>query len=71
MLFGLIATLIIFSLFCFMTYGLTRIADMQKYDMDTSLWSPFSIRMMEILLISSLLCSSDVFTTISMIKYEE
>ena len=44
---------------------------MYKYDTDTGEWKEFELAVMEILLVSSLLCSSDILAAISMIKYEE
>lgn len=71
LLFGLLGTIIIFVIFSSLSIGFMSIILMWKYDIEKENWVPFSLDVMEILLVSSLLCSSDVLAAISMIKYEE
>lgn len=44
---------------------------MSKYDPETELNEPFELSIMEILLMCSLLCCSDVVAAVAVIKYED
>ncbi|CDW88691.1 sodium hydrogen exchanger [Stylonychia lemnae] len=64
MLFGLFGTLLTFIMFSILTYAFMQANIMYKT-------VAFQLSTMECLLVSSLLCSSDVIAAISIIKYEE
>ncbi|CDW83475.1 sodium hydrogen exchanger [Stylonychia lemnae] len=71
LLFGLFGTLITFSAFSIMTYIVCEFDILWKYNGHTGEYEQFTLSIMEILLMCSLLCCTDVVAAISIIKYDE
>lgn len=71
MIFGVIGTLISFSMFSLMTCKLNEWIEMDAYDGSTQTWSTLKMEAREIILMSSLLCSSDVIAAVSLVSYDQ
>ena len=71
LLFGLFGTLLQFTLFSFFTWLVVQADIFWKYNSNTGEFEQFTLSMMEILLMCSLLCCTDVVAAISIIKYDE
>lgn len=67
-IFGVIGTLVSFSTFSFMTAKMVEYMEMDVYDGSTDKWSLLSMDTREIILMSSLLCSSDVIAAVSLVN---
>jgi NhaP-type Na+/H+ or K+/H+ antiporter len=70
LLFGLFGTLITFTAFSVMTYIVVKADILWKYNGHTGEYEQFTLSVMEIMLMSSLICCTDVVAAISIIKYE-
>lgn len=73
MIFGIIGTLISFSTFSVMTTYMSNWVNMKEavYNGKTDLWEDLAIETREIVLMSSLLCSSDVIAAVSLVSQEK
>ena len=71
LIFGLFGTIVQFTLFSIFTYILMQFDILWKYNGETGQYEQFELTIMEILLMCSLLCCTDVVAAISIIKYEE
>lgn len=71
MIFGILGTLVTYIIFVGLTLWIYSYDWMQMYNAKTGLWEKLELSTPEILLMSSLLCSTDVIAAISMVKYEE
>jgi len=71
MIFGILGTLVTYILFCALAIWIHSYDWMTMYNSTTGEWQPLVLSTPEILLMSSLLCSTDVIAAISMVKYEE
>ena len=67
--FGFIGTFICFILYTCMIYGLLQSGFLTKYDHVSNKYIKIEYGMYEILILCSLLCSSDVIAAVSMIDY--
>jgi len=70
MLFGVLGTFVAFFSFSGMTMYLNSLDYMWQIDGKTGEWSKLTLESKEILLMCSLLCSSDVIAAVSLISYE-
>lgn len=71
MIFGILGTVVTYVLFAGLTIWIHSYGWMTMYDAETETWKDLVLSVPEILLMSSLLCSTDVIAAISMVKYEE
>jgi len=71
MIFGVFGTLVTYIFFASLTMLVHSYGWMTMWDSSTKTWVPLELSTSEILLMSSLLCSTDVIAAISMVKYEE
>ena len=71
MIFGILGTVVTYIIFAVLTVWIHSYGWMTMYDSKTGLWQQLTLSTPEILLMSSLLCSTDVIAAISMVKYEE
>ena len=71
MIFGVLGTLVTYILFAGFTLWIHSYNWMTMYNATTGEWQDLVLSTPEILLMSSLLCSTDVIAAISMVKYEE
>lgn len=71
LLFGILGTFVAFFSFSAMTIGLKDLGIMTQWDGKTGAWSKLELTSSEILLMCSLLCSSDVIAAISIVSYEK
>jgi NhaP-type Na+/H+ or K+/H+ antiporter len=71
LIFGVVGTIISFTLFSLMTVALGEAVDMHVYDGKEHTWSPFKMGVKDIILMSSLLCSSDVIAAVSLVSYDK
>lgn len=71
LLFGLFSTVITFTVFSIFTYIVVEADILWKYNGITGEYEKFTLSVMEIMLMCSLLCCTDVVAAISIIKYEE
>ena len=71
MIFGILGTLVTYIIFAAVTLWIHSGNWMTMYNADTGEWQELVLSTPEILLMSSLLCSTDVIAAISMVKYEE
>jgi NhaP-type Na+/H+ or K+/H+ antiporter len=69
-IFGVLGTLISFTTFSYFTIKLNDWMDMGVYDGATGEWETLKIEAREIVLMSSLLCSSDVIAAVSLVNYD-
>ena len=69
--FGVAGTIFTFIIFSGLNYLVMYIDFMQMYNATTQAMEPLKLDFFECLVISSLLCSSDVIAAISIVKYEE
>lgn len=70
-LFGIAGTFACFVFFAILTYAAFEMFPITKWVPELHEWIPFKPTMEEILLLSSLMCSSDVVAAVSIIKFEE
>lgn len=70
-LFGILGTFVCFACFAFLTSMCFKFFTFEKWVPETDTWTTFMPTMEEILLLSSLLCSSDVVAAVSIINFEE
>jgi NhaP-type Na+/H+ or K+/H+ antiporter len=70
-LLGLFATICCFGMFSMMTMAVNNSKGLHQYSGKTGEWSILELSNSEILLMCSLLCSSDVIAAISLISYDE
>jgi len=71
-IFGVVSTLITYTIFSGLTYvSLAYFGELEKYNFITGETSYFTLQTREILLMCSLLCSTDVVAAISIVKYKE
>jgi NhaP-type Na+/H+ or K+/H+ antiporter len=70
-IFGIVGTLIAFTLFSLMTVYMNEWLEMWAYDGATGKWEILKMEAREIILMSSLLCSSDVIAAVSLVSYEK
>lgn len=71
MIFGVIGTLISFSTFALMTIGMNNAMEMGVYDGATGEWGTLVMESREIILMCSLLCSSDVIAAVSLLNFDK
>lgn len=71
MIFGIFGTLVTYIIFAALTLWIHSGNWMTMYNATTEQWQSLELSTPEILLMSSLLCSTDVIAAISMVKYEE
>ena len=69
--FGVLGTILTFMIFSTLTFAVMQMNFLEMYQPLTDTWVPFNMSFFECLVISSLLCSSDVIAAISIVKYEE
>lgn len=69
--FGVVGTIVTFSIFAALTYGVMQLNILTMYEASTGTYVPLNMSFFECLVISSLLCSSDVIAALSIVKYEE
>ena len=67
MLFGLIGTMIAFISFSAMTIMIKNGIEVQQYNGETQVWSTLNLSNLEVLLMCSLLCSTDVIAAVSLL----
>lgn len=70
-IFGVLGTLVSFSMFSIMTVKMAEWIPMQAYNGATGKWAALEMEAREIILMSSLLCSSDVIAAVSLVSYEK
>jgi len=68
MIFGLASTLLQFIVFSFFTWIVVQMDILWKYSIDTGVYEPFTLSIMEIMLMCSLLVCSDAVAAISIVK---
>lgn len=71
LLFGLCGTLLQFIVFTFFTYILVQMDILWKFSIETGVYEPFTLSIMEIMLMCSLLVCTDAVAAISIVKYDE
>jgi sodium/hydrogen exchanger-like protein 6/7/sodium/hydrogen exchanger 8 len=71
MIFGVFGTITSFTLFSIMTCKLNEWMEMGVYDGSTQKWETLAMENREIILMSSLLCSSDVIAAVSLVSYDQ
>ena len=69
MIFGVLGTLVSFTMFSLMTVKLSEWLPLEAFDGKTGQWAPLLMETREIVLMSSLLCSSDVIAAVSLVSY--
>ena len=70
-LFGLFSTLIQFIVFSFFTYIVVQMDILWKFSLETGVYEPFTLSIMEIMLMCSLLVCTDAVAAVSIVKYDE
>ena len=71
MLFGLGSTVVCFIFFCLITYFFNSKGLLTKWDNDTKKYVPFELSIMEILLMCSLMCASDVIAALTIVDHKK
>ena len=71
LIFGVFSTILQFFLFSFGLWLINGLGVFTKINFTTGVEEPFELSMMEILLMCSLICSSDVVAAIAVVKYEQ
>lgn len=71
LIFGLLNTIFSFICFSVMTYIVMELDFLEKYDPETGETHHFKLSVMEILLMCSLLCCTDVVAAVAVIDYEQ
>lgn len=69
--FGLLATVLTFIFYSCFTKLLFVYGELEKYDPKTGESKPWNMNFTDIMLICSILCSSDIIAAVTIIKYEE
>ena len=69
LIFGVLGTIVSFSMFSVMTVKMADWFPMEAYDGKTGKWDTLKMEAREIVLMSSLLCSSDVIAAVSLVSY--
>jgi NhaP-type Na+/H+ or K+/H+ antiporter len=70
LLFGLFGTLFQFIIFSFFTWILVQMDILWKFSLETGVYEPFTLTIMEIMLMCSLLVCTDAVAAISIVSYE-
>ena len=70
LIFGVFNTIVSFILFAVMTYIVMEMDFLELYDPETGEYEHFKLSVMEILLMCSLLCCTDVVAAVAVINYE-
>lgn len=68
---GLGSTLLQFIVFSFFTWIVVQMEILWKYSIDTGIYEPFTLSIMEIMLMCSLLVCTDAVAAISIVKYDQ
>lgn len=71
MVFGVIGTIVSFTMFSLMTIKITEMYPMEAFNGTTGKWEALAMEAREIVLMSSLLCSSDVIAAVSLVSYDK
>ena len=71
LIFGLGSTLLQFIVFSFFTWIVVQMDILWKYSIDTGVYEPFTLSLMEIMLMCSLLICTDAVAAISIVKYDQ
>jgi sodium/hydrogen exchanger-like protein 6/7/sodium/hydrogen exchanger 8 len=71
LIFGVLSTILQFFLFSVGLWLINRMGVLTKFNMTTGIETNFELSTMEILLMCSLICSSDVVAAIAVVKYEQ
>jgi NhaP-type Na+/H+ or K+/H+ antiporter len=71
MIFGVIGTIVSFTMFSVMTIKINENYPMQAFNGKTGKWEALAMEAREIVLMSSLLCSSDVIAAVSLVSYDK
>lgn len=71
LIFGVIGTLVSFTMFSIITVKINQWYKMDVFDGKTGKWGTLEMEAREIILMSSLLCSSDVIAAVSLVSYDK
>ena len=71
LLFGVLGTIITFTIFSALMFAMFKYGEYSMYDVKTGKWDDFELTLIECMVISSILCSSDVIVAISVVKYDD
>ena len=69
--FGLVATILTFIIYSSLTVLLFKFVTLEKYLPDTDETEVWTMTPIEIMLVCSILCSSDIIAAVTIIKYED
>jgi len=69
--FGIFGSIFTFVVFVLLTWLLFNTVDMTKWDPDVQDYVPFKLELIEIMLVCSILVSSDIIAAMSILKFEE
>jgi sodium/hydrogen exchanger 8 len=69
--FGIFGSLFTFAFFVIMTWLLFHFVDVQMWDPDQGKYVSFKLELIEIMLVCSILVSSDIIAAMSILKFEE
>ena len=69
--FGIFGSLFTFAIYVFLTWLLFNYVDMTMWDPDVSDFVPFHLELIEIMLVCSILVSSDIIAAMSILNFEE
>lgn len=71
LIFGVIGTIVSFTMFSLMTVKISENYPMEAFNGTTGKWESLKMEAREIVLMSSLLCSSDVIAAVSLVSYDK
>jgi NhaP-type Na+/H+ or K+/H+ antiporter len=71
LLLGLFSTILQFVVFTFFTWIVVEMDILWKFSLETGVYEPFTLSIMEIMLMCSLLVCTDAVAAVSIVKYEE
>ena len=71
LIFGVFSTILQFFLFSLGLWAINGMGGFKKINLTTGFSSDFELSIMEILLMCSLICSSDVVAAVAVVKYEQ
>lgn len=71
LLFGLCGTILQFIVFSFFTWIVVQMDILWKFSYETGVYEPFTLSIMEIMLMCSLLVCTDAVAAISIVKYDQ
>jgi NhaP-type Na+/H+ or K+/H+ antiporter len=71
LIFGVLGTIVSFTMFSLMTVKINEIYPMEAFNGKSGKWEPLKMEAREIILMSSLLCSSDVIAAVSLVSYDK